>query len=81
VQPAGHALESAALAPLAGIRVTLTQLRRGPETGDGLRTLTGLVERGEVRPVIDRVADFDALPAAYAYQLQGHARGKVVVTI
>jgi NADPH:quinone reductase-like Zn-dependent oxidoreductase len=81
VAPAGHALGSVALAPLARVRVTLTDLLSRPAKGDLLQTLTGFLERGEVRPVIDRVAAFEDLPAAYAYQLQGHARGKVVVTV
>lgn len=81
VQPAGHALGSAALGPLAGVRAKLTDIVRRQGKADLLDVVTGFLERGEVVPVIDRVVGFEDLPAAYAHQLEGHARGKVVVTV
>ena len=81
VQPAGHALGSMALAPLAGVRVRLTDIVSDTRKAELLDTLTGFIERDQVRPVIDRVVGFEELPAAFAYQLAGHARGKVVVTV
>ena len=38
-------------------------------------------EDGAVTPVIDRTYAFAEIPEAVAYQEQGHAAGKVVVTI
>ena len=46
-----------------------------------LMTLTTLIEDGKVTPVIDRSYPFDEIPEAVRYQEQGHAPGKVVVTI
>jgi NADPH:quinone reductase-like Zn-dependent oxidoreductase len=46
-----------------------------------LTALTALIEDGEVVPVIGRNYAFDEIPEAIAYQEQGHANGKVVVTI
>jgi NADPH:quinone reductase-like Zn-dependent oxidoreductase len=46
-----------------------------------LATLTELIEAGKVTPVIDRRYPFAELPAAVAYQEQGHVPGKVVVTV
>jgi NADPH:quinone reductase-like Zn-dependent oxidoreductase len=81
VQPAGHAFGSMLLAPLAGVRVRITDIVSSPRKAELLDTLTGLIERDAVRPVLDRVVGFEELPAAFAYQLAGHARGKVVVTV
>ena len=48
-------------------------------SGDQLREITGLVEGGAIKPVIDREFAFDQLPAALAYLEKGRARGKVVL--
>jgi NADPH:quinone reductase-like Zn-dependent oxidoreductase len=46
-----------------------------------LLVLKGLCETGKVRPVIDRRFALGEVPAAVRYVEDGHARGKVVVTI
>ena len=46
-----------------------------------LNQLTDLIESGKVKPVIDRVYNFDQLPDAIAYQEDGHASGKVIIEI
>jgi NADPH:quinone reductase-like Zn-dependent oxidoreductase len=51
------------------------------EGSDDLQVLTGLIEAGKVTPVIDRTYPLDQAPEALRYWGQGHARGKVVVTI
>jgi NADPH:quinone reductase-like Zn-dependent oxidoreductase len=51
------------------------------EGADDLRALTGLIEAGKVAPVIDRTYPLDQAPEALRYWAEGHARGKVVVTI
>lgn len=48
---------------------------------DDLGTLRGLIESGKVTPVIDRTYELSAVPEAIAYLEQGHARGKVVISI
>ena len=48
---------------------------------EDLGTLRGLIESGKVTPVIDRTYELAAVPEAIAYIEQGHARGKVVITI
>jgi alcohol dehydrogenase len=50
-------------------------------SGDQLREIAGLVDRGAVKPVIDREFAFDQLPAALAYLETGRARGKVVLKV
>lgn len=49
--------------------------------GDQLRTIAELVDRGAIRPVIDREFPFEQLPAALAHLEAGRARGKVVLNV
>ena len=49
--------------------------------GKDLVALKELIEAGKVTPVIDRTYPFDETPAALGYAAEGHARGKVVVTV
>jgi NADPH:quinone reductase-like Zn-dependent oxidoreductase len=51
------------------------------EGADDLRALTDLIEAGKVAPVIDRTYPLEQAPEALRYWAEGHARGKVVVTI
>jgi NADPH:quinone reductase-like Zn-dependent oxidoreductase len=49
-------------------------------SGDQLREVTNLIEAGAIRPVVDRVFDFDATREALAHVEEGRAKaGKVVV--
>ncbi|HUL97451.1 MAG TPA: NADP-dependent oxidoreductase [Usitatibacter sp.] len=49
--------------------------------GHQLRDITGLIEAGVIRPVIDRVFPFESTNQALAYVETGRAKGKVVVKI
>lgn len=49
--------------------------------GSQLREITGLIEAGAIRPVVDRVFPFDATNEAMAYLETGRAKGKVVVKL
>jgi alcohol dehydrogenase len=49
--------------------------------GDQLREIAGLIDRGAIKPVIDREFAFEQLPAALSYIEAGHARGKVVLKV
>jgi alcohol dehydrogenase len=49
--------------------------------GDQLAEITGLIESGIIRPVVDRVFPFDSTNEAMAYVEAGRARGKVVVQV
>ncbi|PKQ26515.1 MAG: alcohol dehydrogenase [Actinobacteria bacterium HGW-Actinobacteria-4] len=48
---------------------------------DDLEYIAGLVESGELRPVIDRTYPLAEAAAAIAHVEEGHARGKVVITV
>lgn len=51
-----------------------------PSTDD-LLVLKEVIEGGKVTPVIDRTYPFDQIPDAVRYVEDGHARGKVVITV
>jgi NADPH:quinone reductase-like Zn-dependent oxidoreductase len=50
-------------------------------TSEDLGVLRELLEAGEVKPVIDRKYPLSDAPGALRYLGEGHARGKVVITI
>jgi NADPH:quinone reductase-like Zn-dependent oxidoreductase len=49
--------------------------------GKDLDVLRELIEAGKVTPVIDRTYPFAEIPPALGYAAEGHARGKVVITV
>ena len=48
---------------------------------EDMATLQDLLAGGQVKSVIDRTYGFDELPDAMRYLGEGHARGKIVVTV
>jgi len=48
---------------------------------EDLIVLTELIEAGKITPVIDRTYPLSEAPKAIRYLEQGHARGKIVITI
>ncbi|HYN67324.1 MAG TPA: NAD(P)-dependent alcohol dehydrogenase [Ornithinibacter sp.] len=51
------------------------------EDGADLAALTEVIERGAVRPALERTFELDQAAAAVDHVAGGHARGKVVVTL
>ena len=51
------------------------------ERRQDLEELRALLEAGTIRPVVDRTFPLEEVPAAIRYLRDGHARGKVVITI
>jgi len=51
------------------------------ENREDLIVLKELIESGKVTPVIDRTYPLAEAPQAIRYLEQGHARGKVVITV
>jgi NADPH:quinone reductase-like Zn-dependent oxidoreductase len=75
---ADRALRALLLSPLVGqrLRGLLSTERR-----EELETLRELIEAGKVTPVIDRSYPLREVPDAIRRLEQGHARGKVAVTV
>jgi NADPH:quinone reductase-like Zn-dependent oxidoreductase len=51
------------------------------ETSRDLMALRELLEAGKIVPAIDRTYPLSDVPAAIRYVIEGHARGKVVITV
>jgi NADPH:quinone reductase-like Zn-dependent oxidoreductase len=81
VQPMGHVMSALATGRFIAQRVALTTVGGGCDKPGLLASVTELIEDGKVTPVIDREYPFGELPAAVRYQEEGHASGKVVVTL
>jgi NADPH:quinone reductase-like Zn-dependent oxidoreductase len=60
--------------------VTMNSLAMKPKVQD-LTFVKELIEKGEVRSVIDRTFPLDKLADAMNYYAQGHSQGKVVITV
>lgn len=50
-------------------------------SGDDLRILGGLVEDGQLEPIVDSIFPFERIAEAFAALEQGRAKGKIVVTL
>jgi NADPH:quinone reductase-like Zn-dependent oxidoreductase len=59
---------------------TLRALTASENAAD-LVVLTGLVEAGKLTPVIDSIYPLSEAPAAIQHLVDGHARGKIVITV
>ncbi|MET8156531.1 NAD(P)-dependent alcohol dehydrogenase [Sphaerisporangium sp. NPDC005289] len=81
LQPAGHAFATLALGPFVPQRVVLADVVGCPDIRSRLLTLTELIEAGSLTPVIDRRYPFEQIPDAIAYAEEGHATGKIVITV
>jgi NADPH:quinone reductase-like Zn-dependent oxidoreductase len=81
LQPAGHMFSALAMAPLVSQRIAMADTVSCTAKKQILMTLTTLIEDGKVTPVISRRYPLHDLQEAVRYQEQGHAAGKVVVTI
>jgi NADPH:quinone reductase-like Zn-dependent oxidoreductase len=51
------------------------------ENAEDLLVLRDLIEAGKVAPAIDRTYPLSEVPAAIRYMQEGHARGKVVISV
>ncbi|HKO54244.1 MAG TPA: NAD(P)-dependent alcohol dehydrogenase [Thermoanaerobaculia bacterium] len=77
IAPIPRMLGAALLSRFVRPRVSLVLARRSRED---LKTLCDLVREGKVTPVIDSRYRLSETSEAIRYLLQGHARGKVVIT-
>ena len=73
-----RSLRALALSPFVG------QKLRGLVPAEGsadLRVLGDFIEAGTLTPIIDRTYPLDEVPKAIRYLEEGHARGKIVITV
>jgi NADPH:quinone reductase-like Zn-dependent oxidoreductase len=78
IGPMAKPIKAMLLSPFVSqkIGMILAQLNH-----DDLALLADLMQSGKVKPVIDRTYKLSEVPEAIKYVEQGHARGKVVVSV
>jgi NADPH:quinone reductase-like Zn-dependent oxidoreductase len=78
IGPLRVALKVFVLSPFVRRPLTMMMAKRNP---DDLAFIANLMKAGALSPVIDRAYRLNAVPEAIRYLEEGHARGKVVITI
>jgi NADPH:quinone reductase-like Zn-dependent oxidoreductase len=78
LRPLPRVLTAAALSPLVSNKMVLVNIQRSKED---LLALRELLEAGKVTSVIDRHYKLSGVPKAIRYLEEGHAQGKVVITV
>jgi NADPH:quinone reductase-like Zn-dependent oxidoreductase len=73
-----RSMGAALLSPFVRQRLVMLM---ASEDGADLATLTEVIERGGMRPALERTFGLEEAAAAIDHVAGGHARGKVVVTI
>ena len=78
IGPVDRMIEAFVRSPFVPQRLVSFEAKR---SRTDLERLKDLIEAGEVRPVIDCTYPLSQLPAAIRYLEEGHARGKVLITV
>src|SRR5881398_1504454 len=78
IGPFGRVIQTLVVAPFVSQKMgmMMAELKKSD-----LAILGDMMQSGKVKPVIDRTYKLSELPAAIAYLEEGHARGKVVITV
>ena len=78
IGPMSRILKAMVLSPFVSQRLATFEAK---QSGEDLQVLKELIEDGTVTPVIDRMYPLGDVPEAIRYLEEGHARGKVVITV
>jgi len=78
IGPFGRLIQTLVLSPFVSQKMgmMMAELKKSD-----LAILGDMMQSGKLKPVIDRTYKLSELPAAIAYLEEGHARGKVVITV
>src|SRR5437588_1309080 len=78
IGPFGRLIQTLVMAPFVSQKMgmMMAELKKSD-----LAILGDMMQSGKLKPVIDRTYKLSELPAAIAYLEEGHARGKVVITV
>jgi NADPH:quinone reductase-like Zn-dependent oxidoreductase len=78
IGPVDRIIKAVVLSPFVSQRLVPFEAKRSTED---LQVLKELIEAEKVMPVIDKTYPLSDLPGAIRYLEEGHARGKVVITV
>jgi NADPH:quinone reductase-like Zn-dependent oxidoreductase len=78
IGPVDRIVKAVVLSPFVSQKLGTFVMKPNKED---LQFLKELIEAGKVKPVIDRTYPLSEAPAAIRYLEEGHARGKVVITV
>jgi len=78
IGPFGRVINTMILSPFVSQKMGM--MMADPSQKD-LAVLAVMMQSGKVKPVIDRTYKLSEVPEAIRYLEQGHARGKVVITV
>jgi NADPH:quinone reductase-like Zn-dependent oxidoreductase len=78
IGPVSRLIKIKGLSPFVSQRLTTFTMASRKEDLHAMKTL---IEAGDVSPVIDRTYPLNEVPEALRYLEEGHARGKVVITV
>jgi NADPH:quinone reductase-like Zn-dependent oxidoreductase len=78
IGPFGRVIQTLVVAPFVSQKMgmMMAELKQSD-----LAILGDMMQSGKVKPVIDRTYKLSEVPAAIAYLEEGHARGKVIITV
>src|SRR5213596_1610796 len=78
IGPFGRLIQALVISPFVSQKMgmMMAELKKSD-----LAILGDMMQSGKVKPVIDRTYKLSDVPAAIAYLEEGHARGKVVITV
>ena len=78
IGPFGRVIKTLVMSPFMSQKMGMMM---ADANHDDLTILADMMQSGKVKPVIDRTYKLSEVPAAIAYLEEGHARGKVVITV
>jgi NADPH:quinone reductase-like Zn-dependent oxidoreductase len=81
IQPMGQVISALAISRFAGHRISVANALACPSPKLNLQTLSEFLNDKRVIPVIDRQYPFEEIPRALGYLEEGHAPGKVVISV
>src|SRR5436853_2132096 len=78
IGPFGRVIKTMVLSPFTSQKMGMMM---ADANGKDLTILADMMQSGKLKPVIDRTYKLSEVPAAIAYLEEGHARGKVIITL
>src|SRR5438876_127138 len=78
IGPCGRIIKTMVLSPFISQQMGMMM---ADANHDDLTILADMMQSGKLKPVIDRTYKLSEVPAAIAYLEEGHARGKVIITV